>query len=61
MDEYKMYTNDELETEVEVLKSEYEEAQMLAIENYKKMLELSEKYMVINDILLTRKGINKVE
>ena len=59
MDEYKMYTNDELETEVGILKSEYNEAQTLAIEYYKKMLELSEKYMVISDILLARNGNKK--
>ena len=41
---YKMYSNSELEKELERLKTEYEFAQKVAIENYQLMMELASYY-----------------
>lgn len=59
MNDYKTYTNSELENEIERLKTEYELAQKAALENYQLMLELAQTYGEINDILETRTGKKK--
>lgn len=59
MGDYKTFTNSELENELERLKSEYEIAQKVAIENYQLMLELAQYYGEVNDILKTRTGKKK--
>lgn len=59
MNNYKTYTNSELEDEIERLKQEYEIAQKSAIENYKLMMDLAAQYGEANDILEVRQGKKK--
>lgn len=59
MNEYKSFTNSELEEELNRLKLEYEIAQKAAIENYQLMVELAQNYGVAKDILDKRTGKKK--
>lgn len=56
---YKMYSNSELENELERLKTEYEFAQKVAIENYQLMMELASYYGEAKEILDMRTGKKK--
>lgn len=56
---YKMYSNSELEKELERLKTEYEFAQKMAIENYQLMMELASYYGEAKEILDMRTGKKK--
>lgn len=56
---YKMYSNSELEKELERLKTEYEFAQKVAIENYQLMMELASYYGEAKEILDMRMGKKK--
>lgn len=59
MDNYKIYTNSELEKELERLKRDYELAQKVVLENYQLMLELAEQYGEAEDVLNARTGKKK--
>lgn len=54
--DYKTFTNAELENELERLTNEYKFAQNVVLENYQLMMELSELYKEVNGILDTRTG-----
>lgn len=56
MNDYKNFTNSELEEELERLKQEYGVAQKVAIENYQLMMELAAFYGEAEEILNTRTG-----
>lgn len=59
MEDYKTYTNSELEEEIEILKQKYNTAQEIVLTNYKIMMEAAEKYGVAEEILNTRLGKKK--
>lgn len=59
MADYKTYTNSELENELKRLTTEYEVARQAALENYQLMLELSQEYGEVSNILETRFGKKK--
>lgn len=59
MNNYKTYTNSELEEELKRLKRDYEIAQKVVLENYQLMLELAEQYGEAEDVLNTRTGKKK--
>lgn len=59
MADYKTYTNSELENELKRLTIEYEVAQKAALENYQLMIQLSQDYGEVNNILETRQGKKK--
>lgn len=59
MNDYKSFTNSELEEELKRLKSEYEIAQKAAMENYQLMLELAQNYGNAKEILDKRTGKKK--
>lgn len=59
MNDYKSFTNSELEEELNRLKLEYEIAQKAAMENYQLMLELAQNYGDAKDILDKRTGKKK--
>lgn len=56
---YKMYSNSELEKELERLKTEYEFVQKVTIENYQLMMELASYYGEAKEILDMRTGKKK--
>lgn len=69
MNNYKTYTNSELEEELGRLKRDYELAQKVVLENYQLvkavlenyqlMMELAEQYGEAEDVLNTRTGKKK--
>lgn len=59
MNNYKTYTNSELEEELKRLKRDYELAQKVVLENYQLMLELAEQYGEAEDVLNRRTGKKK--
>lgn len=59
MSDYKTYTNSELENELKRLTTEYEVAQKCVLENYQLMIQLSQDYADVNNILETRTGKKK--
>lgn len=59
MNNYKTYTNSELEEELSRLKRDYELAQKVVLENYQLMLELAEQYGEAEDVLNRRTGKKK--
>jgi hypothetical protein len=59
MADYNTYTNSELEDELKRLTTEYEIAQKNALENYQLMIQLSQFYGEVNNILETRQGKKK--
>lgn len=59
MNNYKTYTNSELEEELKRLKRDYEIAQKVVLENYQLMLELAKQYGEAEDVLNTRTGKKK--
>lgn len=56
MPNYQTFTNSELEDEIERLKTEYETAQKVVIENYQIMMDLATQYGEANNILNIRNG-----
>lgn len=56
MEDYKSYTNSELEAEIEKLTDRYTIAQNNVLENYQKMIELAQSYGVAKNILNIRNG-----
>lgn len=59
MNNYKTYTNSELEEELKRLNRDYEIAQKVVLENYQLMLELAKQYGEAEDVLNTRTGKKK--
>ena len=59
MNNYKTYTNSELEEELKRLNRDYESAQKVVLENYQLMLELAKQYGEAEDVLNTRTGKKK--
>lgn len=59
MNNYKTYTNSELEEELSRLNRDYEIAQKVVLENYQLMMELAEQYGEAKDVLNTRTGKKK--
>ena len=59
MNNYKTYTNSELEEELKRLNRDYEITQKVVLENYQLMLELAKQYGEAEDVLNTRTGKKK--